>query len=166
MSISSVTSTNTYQPAYASSLSQARQAFQDLGQALSSGDLTGAQQAFATFQQNLPANVQSASTQNSDAGAQGIQNLGSALQSGNLSDAQKAYDTIKQKMGGAGKAKGHHHHRGAGKPGTTTSAAPAANQAQPATYTASGNTGSAGQGDVQTVSQDSLEVSIRIDLTA
>ena len=56
MSISGVTSTTNPLATYTSPFAQAKQDMQALGTALSSGNLTDAQNAFAQLQQNLPAN--------------------------------------------------------------------------------------------------------------
>ncbi len=74
---------------------QARAAFDQLSQSLKAGDLSGAQQAFATLQQNVPQG-QANPIQNQ------IDALGKALQSGNLLAAQQAFAPLQ----GAAQAKG------------------------------------------------------------
>jgi hypothetical protein len=82
--------------------SQANNPFQQLSQALASGNLSAAQQAFAAIQQNAP---QGSTAQNGQGST--LQNaftaLGQALQSGNLAAAQQAFTQLQQ-------AGGHHHH--------------------------------------------------------
>jgi hypothetical protein len=126
-----------------SAFKQRRQDFQALAQALGSGDLTGAQKAFAAFQQDMQTIRQSRAGQQSQTGQQSSQTsvkdaidaLGKALSAGDLSGAQKALDTLKQDFQSMAqsKAHGHHHHRhtdsaqsasGANAPTATGSAAP------------------------------------------
>jgi soluble cytochrome b562 len=111
------TSFSTSQPASSGS---AADDFKALGQALQSGDLAGAQQAYATLQQDLqtaeqPAAGSSGSTSAAASGAgklaQDFGALGQALQSGNLADAQHAYATVQQDAQKAQGAYGHHGHR-------------------------------------------------------
>jgi len=100
-----------------SSQSQARQqpnSFQQIAQALQSGNLTSATQVFNALTQNA-------------SGTSGIQNtrltqdlnaLGSALQSGSLSAAKKAYSTFKQDLQNSNSATKMHHHHHHGHEGT------------------------------------------------
>jgi outer membrane protein assembly factor BamD (BamD/ComL family) len=109
---------------------QTNNAFQQLSQALSSGNLSSAQSAFATLQQNAPQganaqNSQSSSTQSPFAA------LSSALQSGNLASAQQAFAQLQQTAGQ------HHHHHG------SHSAAAATTTATTASAPATGSTGTA-----------------------
>ena len=165
MSIAAVTSaTNPVQAGYTSPFAQAKQDMQALGSALSSGNLSGAQQAFAQLQQNLPSGGATPSSQNTDSAGQTIQNIGSALQSGNISDAQQAFAKL-QGMKGAGKGH-HHHHKGSGsQSGSSGAAAGQTATTQPATYSASGlpATGASGtdSGTAQTVS-----ITLQLDITA
>lgn len=108
MSISGVSSNNNQtQTNMASIISQRKQDFQNLASALQTGDLSGAQKAFAQLQQDGPKAVQ---TQNSQKSNQSngqnnpFQALASALQSGDLSGAQQAFSQVQQNM------KTHHHH--------------------------------------------------------
>lgn len=82
--------------------------FQQLGQDLTSGNLSGAQSDFATLAQAFtqPSAVSSSSTANPV--TQAFQQLSSDLQSGNLSAAQKDYSTIQQDLQSHA---GHHSHR-------------------------------------------------------
>ena len=113
-SISSVSSTtNLYQPTNQNGYGQFIQDFQAIGSALQSGDLSSAQSALATFQQNLQGNSQTTSSQpfgqNSQANSD-YQNLVSALQSGNLSNAQQAFASLQTDLKAAHRGHGHHHH--------------------------------------------------------
>lgn len=94
--------------------------FQQLGQDLQSGNLSGAQSDFATLSQNLSAvNQNSAATANSATGssaiAQAFAQLGQDLQSGNLQGAQRDFTNLQQdvqQVAGqpAGGRHGHRHH--------------------------------------------------------
>ena len=88
---------------------QKRQAdFQALGSALNSGDLAGAQKAFADFLQTAPGVSGVGSAPGSSPIGQDLQALGSALQSGDVAGAQKAFAGLQQELQ---KAHGHHHPR-------------------------------------------------------
>ena len=95
---------------------QQRQDFGALSKALGSGDLAGAQKAFAALQQDMQKMQQT-----KGAGSQAGQNsavktdmdaLASALNSGDVSGAQKAFAAVQQDMKNA--HKGVHHHGSAG----------------------------------------------------
>lgn len=139
------------QPVQPSPYKQARQDFAALSQALSSGDLSGARQSYAAYQQDLQALQPASGTQSvSPAGASGqnsvqgaLSSLGQALSSGNLEAAQSAFANLQQDMqaarsGQSGQTHHHHHHHGGGS-------APAV-QAQSAAGGAT-STGSAGSVD-------------------
>lgn len=84
--------------------------FQQLGQDLTSGNLSQAQSDFATLTQNL-----SNSQQSSNPLAQALNTLGSDLQSGNLSAAQQDYATLLQDIQQVvNQMHGHHHHHAEG----------------------------------------------------
>ena len=94
--------------------------FQQLGQALQSGNLSQAQQDFATLTQNLPSATQTAAPNTTAANTtnpltQAITQLGNDLQSGKLSAAQSDFSTVQQDLqqqsGGQIRGHGHHHHR-------------------------------------------------------
>jgi hypothetical protein len=87
--------------------------FQQLGQDLQSGNLSGAQQDYATLSANLTDSQQQNSTSAGNPAAQAFSQLGQALQSGNLSGAQQAFATLQQDVQqGTQQAGGaHHHHR-------------------------------------------------------
>jgi hypothetical protein len=102
---------------------QIQKEFQQLGQDLQSGNLTQAQQDYATLSQNLPA-AQSSTTastaNNSNPIAQAFTALSQDLQNGNLSAAQQDYATIQQdfqqqqQQQGTSQVHHHHHHGGGG----------------------------------------------------
>ena len=83
---------------------------QQLGQDLTSGNLSAAQSDFATLQQAFaqPAAV-SLSSANSNPVAQAFQQLSTDLTSGNLSAAQKDYSTIQQDLQGPSRDLHNHH---------------------------------------------------------
>ena len=108
MSISSVSSaTPAYQPPQQD---PTRQSFQQLTQALQSGDLASAQAAYTTLIQNQPAQGANGASNSRNPFQQGLASIGTALQSGNLSGAQQALQTLQGQMKGA--HHGHHHHHG------------------------------------------------------
>ena len=96
---------------------QCKQDFQALGQALQSGNLSGAQQAFAGLQQLLP-NVSSSDSQKQTlpplmgAGSIGtdLSALTQAIQSGNQADAQTDLAKLTQDLQSVGGKGRHHHH--------------------------------------------------------
>jgi hypothetical protein len=88
-----------------------KQDMQALAAALQSGDLGGAQTAFATLQQDAPnLTVQSQKANTTNPRAQALAALGTALQSGNLTQAQQAFATLQQVTQGVAGTQGHHHH--------------------------------------------------------
>jgi hypothetical protein len=155
MSISSVSfGNNPYaqgvQAGQSSAFQQRRQDFSALQSALGSGDLAGAQKAFASLQQDMQAMGQARGGRGADrdgdndgsGGAQTGQTgqtgqpsfqaqldqrkqdfsaLQSALSSGDLAGAQKAFASLQQDMRATGK--GHHHHHQQASGGNTSGAA-------------------------------------------
>jgi outer membrane protein assembly factor BamD (BamD/ComL family) len=102
---------------------QFQQEFQQLGQDLQSGNLSAAQQDFATLQQLGPQNSSTQSAQSNNPIAQAFQQLAQDLQSGNLSAAQQDYTQIQQDFQNQAAAQNqtteghyghHHHHHGGG----------------------------------------------------
>jgi len=88
--------------------------FQQLGQDLSSGNLSAAQSDFATFQQAFGQIPTAPSTSSSNPVARAFQQLSSDLKSGNLSAANQDYSTIQQKVNSSGSSSHAHHHHGTG----------------------------------------------------
>ena len=86
-----------------SKIQRFRQAFQQLGQDLQSGNLSAAQTDFAQLQQT---------GQSNNPIAQALQKLGQDLQSGNVTAAQQDFSVFKQDIQNA--AHGHHRHHHAG----------------------------------------------------
>jgi len=121
-----------YQPALRSGFKQRSQDFKALESSLQSGDLTGAQQAFADLQKDLPNSSQTTAATSSNASAPtgqlgtDFQALQSALQAGDLSGAQGAFATLKQDMQSAGATHRAHHHHHQQKADATSSSSQAA----------------------------------------
>jgi hypothetical protein len=89
--------------------------FKQLNDAISSGDLSGAQKAFAQIQQNAPAG---AANDPNNPLAKAMSQIGDALSSGDLSKAQSALSSMQSQM----KAHhGHHGHRPSGTDSQPTS---------------------------------------------
>lgn len=123
MSISNITATAGLSQTWQSLFQQRKQDFSNLAQALQSGDLAGAQKAYAdlqSLQQNSPAGSNARSNSNGNPVQSDFAALGQALASGNLSQAQSDFSKLQsdfksalqntaQQIGGA--HKGHHHHR-------------------------------------------------------
>ena len=91
--------------------------FDQLGQALQSGDLSGAQNAFSSLQQLLPSSsanqAQTTQQTNQSTLSSDLSSLGQALQSGDLPKAQDAFAKLQQDIQTAHKGHHHHHHTGA-----------------------------------------------------
>ena len=127
MSVSGVSNTNLYQANSAqTNFQQIRDSFQQLGQALQSGDLNAAQQAFASLQQLIPNLSAGSQTQTGQQGsgqsqfAADLSALSQALQSGDLTKAQDAFAKLQQDMQAAHK-RHHHHNSGASQDSASSS---------------------------------------------
>ena len=131
MSVSNISSAST--SVYQSSGQQQgmRYYMKQLSQALQSGDLSAAQQAYNSISQlpqfqNALASQSAGSSSNSTGGSstfvQALTQIGNDLQSGDLSSAQQAFSSLQQQLQGttqtnaadstgqAQGASGHHHH--------------------------------------------------------
>ena len=95
------------------------QEFQQLGQDLATGNLTGAQSDFAILQQAFGQTATATSTAASGSSsaspatnplAQAFQQLSTDLKSGNLTAAQKDYTTVQQDLQNHFAGHLHHHH--------------------------------------------------------
>jgi len=112
--------------------------FKQLAEALQSGNLAAAQQAFAQIQKNAPQGATDQATQAST-GQPGSRQaafaaLGQALQSGNLAAAQQAFAQLQQ-------AGGHHHHHHGGQGGQAAASTPAASASTGDTLNITNNSG-------------------------
>jgi hypothetical protein len=103
-----------------SKVGQQPSSFQQIAQALQSGNVSSASQVFNALTQNASgtSGIQSAQL------TQDLNALGSALQSGNLSAAQKAYSTFKQDLQNTNSATKMHHHHHHGREGTQAASTP------------------------------------------
>jgi soluble cytochrome b562 len=127
--ISSVTSTgNPYQATNQAGMGQIIQDFNSIGSALQSGNVSAAQTALTTFQQDLQSNPQLSSSQpfgnNSQANTD-YQGLVSSLQNGNLSSAQKAFASLQTDLQASQTStktahRGGHRHHGSGGASTAS----------------------------------------------
>ena len=138
MTVSCVSSTlSTYQTDVQSPRNQSVQAFKALQSALQSGDLSGAQTAFAALQKDLQppspttqaSSAAGQSTQMSE-GGQDLETLANALSSGDLSGAKQAFASLQQDLQGTGRAGRHHHHHHGGSANSTTQASQAGNNSE------------------------------------
>ena len=112
MSVTGIASNTSYQPSGSQNNFQQIQAdFQQLGQDLQAGNLSQAQQDYATLTAALPSNQQQQQNNNNPI-AQAFAQLGRALQSGDLATAQQAFATIQQdfQQNQGAQGGGHHHH--------------------------------------------------------
>src|SRR5262249_58554963 len=86
-----------------------RQQFLQLARAISSSNLSGAQQAFANLSQTLGNGANGGDSSNpTDPVSQALAAIGQALQSGDIGAAQQALASLQQAHG----ARGHHHPHG------------------------------------------------------
>ena len=116
MSIDPISSTNPNQTnEMQSNVQQIGKYLEQLGQALQSGDLSGAQSVFSSLQQLLSGSSanQAQITQQTSQSAfnTDINALGQALKSGDLSKAQDALAKLQQDMQATHKGHHRHHHR-------------------------------------------------------
>jgi hypothetical protein len=145
---------------------QVQQEYAQLASAIQSGDLTGAQTAFAALQQTLGqqtsnttatgATTATGST-NSDPILNDFNDLGQALQSGNLSQAQSAFAQLQSDVQNAQQnpasqaqslaqalktaLQGHHHHHGGGHRGGGHPSTQSSNSGTSSTAATSTSTG-------------------------
>lgn len=150
MAISGVSSTiNAYQSNVQSTYKQRQQDVQNLASALQSGDLPGAQTAFAALQKLRPGG-QTRNGQQGNSSTSPISRdfsaLGNALQSGDIAGAQSAFATLQKDVqslqhGQGGSPVGghhpHHHHGGSTPEGIATPVSPSASSG---TSTSTGTT--------------------------
>lgn len=143
MSVAGILSTSFYQPYSVQATASRRSELQQLGQDLQSGNLTAAQQDFATLTQRMfsssttaagsSSNTSTSSTSSASSPTgtgsilQDLKTLGADLQSGDLSAAQQAYSALQQDILSAGKGHHHHHHGGQGSTATDANGGMSAN---------------------------------------
>lgn len=108
MTISAISS---FSASAAASFQTDRQAFGQLTNALQSGNLTAAQDAYNTL-------ASSPLAQGNSPFAQALKQIGQDLQSGDIADAQKALASLQQQQQARG-GHHHHHHHGGGVSGAS-----------------------------------------------
>ena len=93
-----------------------RQQFLQLANAISSGNLTGARQAFAQLGQSLGLAATGSNSPSTPANPfmQALATIGQDLQSGDLQGAQQTLASLQEQ---ARSGRGHHHHHGGGQHG-------------------------------------------------
>lgn len=122
MSVAGILSSLASAPSSAQSVFQQRRSdFQQLSQALQSGDLAGAQQAFSALSSLQAANGGGAAQKNSQL-AQDFSAIGQALQNGDLAGAQQAFASFQQDVQ-ALRGQHHHHHGGGSSQAAATAPA-------------------------------------------
>lgn len=134
MSISGIASDPTVNQNYASSpFQQVRKDFAALKSSLNSGDLSGAQNAFATLTQDLQSVTQAQTGQQTGTNStidNDLSVIGAALQKGDITGAQNAFQTLQKDMQQMRQAQGgqqargaqhhrHHHHGGSAQNSTS-----------------------------------------------
>jgi hypothetical protein len=128
MSVSAISSRNALLQANSlqSTNQQQRNEFQQLTQALQSGNLSNAQQAFSAL-----TNSATTSGLQSVQLTQDLSKLASDLQSGNLTSARQAYSSIQQNLQHSSPVAAHHHrpHHGGGGSQLLTSGFPGSSSA-------------------------------------
>ena len=118
-SIGSVSNTTPSYPPSSAQQDGMQKNFQALTQAIQSGNLSAASQAYAALQQNAPAGA----SQNGGP----LAAIGSALSAGDMSGAQSAMQSLQQGM----KAHHGHHHRGSQPSSDSSSQASAGSSTSP-----------------------------------
>ena len=149
MTISAISSSGA---SFISTFQKDRQAFNQLANALQSGDLTAAKDAYNTL-------ASSPMAQGNSPFAQAIRQIGQDLQSGDasaLADAQKMLSSLQQARGH------HHHHHGSGGEVSGPSNSSSVNSANASDPDGDGDTdGASGIGQIAAPDSDS-----KIDIKA
>ena len=121
MSVSPITASNAYSALTPTTDASTRpSSFKNLAKSLESGDLAGAQAAFAALQQNAPAGAPAGAAGKANPIGDDISAIGKALSAGDLTAAQQAFAKLRddgKAAQGTQAAGGHHHgHHGGAKP--------------------------------------------------
>ena len=122
MAVSGISSAYSLNPA---DPNDPRQQFLQLAGAINSGNLTGAQQAFAQLSQSLGLNSTGTPA---NPFMQALAAIGQDLQSGDLQGAQQTLASLQQQ---ARSGRGHHHHHGGSRDGGGATGANASGNATP-----------------------------------
>jgi hypothetical protein len=108
-----------------------RQTFMQMVKAIKSGDLSGAQQAYATLAQMQASSQGPSADQSSPFGA-ALGQIGQALQNGDIAGAQQALSSLGQQLHA-------HHHHGHHRPSNDASSGSPSAGADGSTATVGGN---------------------------
>lgn len=166
MSVSGISLTNYYagNQNVQSKSYQIQQEFQQLGQDISSGNISAAESDFGTMQQLLPNQNANSTSQLPDPLIQDFQQLGQNLQSGDTSAAQNEYSNIQNNVQ-SGTQHTHFHHRyhvgsgGSGSGGTSQLLEQLGQSLQSGDATAAQQSFTSLQQDLQSSLASSLSVS-------
>jgi hypothetical protein len=137
MNVSNVgSSANPYQANSTGGFRQQMQDFKGLSNALQTGDLSSAQSAFTTLQNDLQSSQTNGKSSplldpNTQVGKD-FKAVQDALKSGDVKGAQDAFATLKQDFRGTQKAGGHHHRHKVDNDGDAGSTGNANNASTPA----------------------------------
>jgi hypothetical protein len=154
MSVSSITSnSNLNQSDWQNNFQQLRKEFEALAGALQSGDLTGAQNAFADLQKLQPSSSPANSAQTNGQGggqlAADFKALGDALQKGDMDSARTAFAKLQQDAQSIHHHRHHRHHAS----GTQDAGSNAAT-------TLTNSTGSTSSGDNSTSTAGKIDITV------
>jgi outer membrane protein assembly factor BamD (BamD/ComL family) len=117
MSVSSISSSsllNYSTQNVQSRMQEFKKEFQQLGQDLSSGNISAAQSDFASLQQLGPQSSSSSSVQSNNPITNDFNQLATDLQSGDVTAAQQDYTKVQQDFQNQASAVHHHRHHGGG----------------------------------------------------
>jgi len=153
MTISAISSSNA---SFISTFQKDRQTFGQLANAIQSGDLTSAQNAYNTL-------ASSPLAQGNSPFAQALQQIGQDLQNNDIAGAQKALAVLQQQLQARG---GHHHHHHGGGGVESASSTSNTNGSNASDPDGDGdNDGAGGTGQTGAVSATS-DSDHRLDVTA
>jgi hypothetical protein len=133
MSVSNIASNSDQINQIASVRKQRQQDFKELSNALQTGDLSAAQDAFSALQQLFSPPASNSQTQTSqqisgrDSVTADISALGQALQSGDLTTAQTDFSQLQKDIQSIGQKHHHHHKASASAQDTSTTATSSGN---------------------------------------
>jgi hypothetical protein len=128
MSVSSIAANSDPISQIVSTRKQRQQDFQELANALKTGDLSSAQQAFSALQQLSPQPAAAGQTKTGQQASAGdsvtadISALGQALQAGDLTTAQTDFSQLQKDIEALGQKHHHHHHKSSASADTSTTA--------------------------------------------
>lgn len=134
MAISAISSSATSAVASSNPWTDFRKTFLTLAQAINSGDLSGAQQAYSALTQ-LQSGNQGLGADPNNPLTQALNQIGQSLQDGDITGAQQALASLQQQTQGAHRH--HHHHHGGGS--ADNGAVPAVGAPTDSTSTSSGS---------------------------